>query len=175
MPNEISLWLTSLLLKLPVKEQLQEAHTTTTLGCVTVFPSTSDLSVSATTSSLTPSQDPNDTRSLAPLPWLSGRDNFWDQLMTPWLWAQSEITSQVYLRPLGKTANQTKTRRTTLSLASFYNASSKPTRMPAQWEKAKSHPRLCDCQNCQAAIDGAAVCNLATHHSCLILCHAFLQ
>ncbi len=55
LPNKISSWLTLLLLKLPVKEQLQEAHTTTMLGYGTISPSTLDLSVSATTSSLTPS------------------------------------------------------------------------------------------------------------------------
>jgi hypothetical protein len=38
LPNEISSWLTSLLQKLPVKEQLWEAHTRTTLGRGTVTP-----------------------------------------------------------------------------------------------------------------------------------------
>jgi hypothetical protein len=36
--NEISLWLTSLLQNLSVKEQLREAHTRTTLGRGTVSP-----------------------------------------------------------------------------------------------------------------------------------------
>ncbi len=40
LPNEISSWLTALLLKLPVREQLREAHTRTTFGRGTVPPST---------------------------------------------------------------------------------------------------------------------------------------
>jgi hypothetical protein len=76
LPNKISSWLTLLLQKLPGKEQLQEAHTRTTLGCGNNSPSTSDPSALATMSSSTLSQDPNKTRSLAPLPWLSGKDNF---------------------------------------------------------------------------------------------------
>jgi hypothetical protein len=137
LPNKISLWLTLLLLKLPVKEQLRETHTRTTLGCGTISPSTLDPLVLAMTSSLTPSRDPNKTRSLAHLPWLSGRDNFWDQLMTPWLWEQSKIPSQIYLQPSGKTADPTQPRTTIFSLASFYNASSTPTRMPTQRKNSK--------------------------------------
>ncbi len=34
---------------------------------------------------------------------------------------------------------------------------------------------MCHCQNCQMKIDRAPVCNLASHHPCLLLCHAFLQ
>ena len=36
LPNKISSWLTALLLKLPMQEQLREAHTRTKLGCGTV-------------------------------------------------------------------------------------------------------------------------------------------
>ncbi len=81
--NKISSWLTSLLQRLPVKEQLREAHTRTMLGHGTDSPSTSEPLALAKTSSLTPSQDPNETRSLAPLPWLSQKDGFLQQLMTP--------------------------------------------------------------------------------------------
>ncbi len=42
-------------------------------------------------------------------------------------------------------------------------------------KQQKSHPRLRHCQDRQVNIDGAPVCNLATHHSCLLLCHAFVQ
>ena len=51
LPNKISSWLTALLLKLPVKEQLQEAHTRTTLGHGTDLLSTLEPLVSGTTSS----------------------------------------------------------------------------------------------------------------------------
>jgi hypothetical protein len=106
LPKKISLWLTSLLQKLPVKEQLWEAHTRTTLGRGTVSLGILNPSAFATTSSLTPSRDLNKTRSLELLPWLYGRDNFWDQLMTPWLWEQSEIPSWIYLRPTEKQPTQ---------------------------------------------------------------------
>ena len=130
LPNEISLWLTSLLQKLPVKEQLQEAHTRTKLGRGGVSPNILSPLDSATTSSLTPSPDPNKTRSLGHLPWLSVRGNFQDHLMTPWLWAQSEIPSWMYVRPSGRTAGPTQPRTTTSNLASFYTDSSEPTRTP---------------------------------------------
>jgi hypothetical protein len=144
LPNEISSWLTSLLQKLPVKEQLREAHTRTKLGRGDVSPNTSSPSDSATISSLTPSQDPNETRSLEHLPWLSVRGDFQEHLMTPWLWAQSEIPSRMYVRPSGRTANPTQPRTTTSNLASFYTDSSEPTRMPTpkKSNKKPSQPVL---------------------------------
>jgi hypothetical protein len=138
LPNKISSWLTSLLQKLPVKEQLREAHTRrTTLGHGTISPDTSSPSELATTSSSTPSQDPNETRSSEPLPWLSGRGNFRDHLMTPWLWEQSEIPSRIYVRPSGRMANPTQPRRMTSNLASFYTDSSEPSKMPTQKTSSK--------------------------------------
>ncbi len=128
LPNEISLWLTSLLQKLPVKEQLWEAHMRTKLGRGNASPYTSSPSDLATTSSLTPSPDPNETRSLGPLPWLSVRGNFQDHLMTPWLWAQSEIPSRMYVRPSGRTVGPIQPRTMTSNLASSYINSSEPTR-----------------------------------------------
>jgi hypothetical protein len=97
LPNEICLWLTSLLLKLPVKEQLREAHMRAKLGCGDDSPSISTPSDLATTSSSSPSPDPNGTRSSEPLPWLSGRDDIRARLMTTWLWEQSKIPSPLYL------------------------------------------------------------------------------
>ena len=73
LPNKISLWLTALLLKLPVQEQLQEAHTRTTLGPGTVSPSTLEALELATMPSLTPLLKLDETRSLEPSPWLSGK------------------------------------------------------------------------------------------------------
>ncbi len=93
LPNEISSWLTSSLQRFPVKEQLREAHTRIMLSHGANLPSTSEPSALSKMSSLTPSQDPNETRSLAPLPWLSGNDGFLQHLMTPWLWEHSKIPS----------------------------------------------------------------------------------
>jgi hypothetical protein len=127
LPNKISSWLTSL------------------LGCGTNSPSTLENLASTKTSSSTPSQDPNKTRSLAPLPWLSGKDGFLQQLMTPWLWEQSKIPSWIYLQPSGKTANQTQPRTMTFSLASFYNADSSLQQCRPKGTAAKSHPRMRHC------------------------------
>jgi len=85
LPNEISSWLTLLLPKLPVKEQLREARTRTKLGRGDVSPSILTPSDLARISSSSPSPDPNGTRSSEPLPWLSGRDDIQARLMTPWL------------------------------------------------------------------------------------------
>jgi hypothetical protein len=118
--------------EIPVKEHLREAHMRTMLGCGANSPSTLEPLATAKTLSLTLSQDPNETRSLAPLPWLFGKDRFLQQLMTPWLWEQSKIQSWIYLQPSGKMANPTQPRMTTFSLALFYNANSEPTKMPTQ-------------------------------------------
>ena len=130
LPNEISSWLTSLLQKLPVKEQLREAHTRTKLGRGDDSPCTSPPLDLATTCTLSPSPDPNGTKSLEPLPWLSGKDDTREKLMTPWLREQSEIPFPIYLRPSRKPADPTQPRTTTYSLASFYNNNSGPSRTP---------------------------------------------
>ena len=93
LPNKISSWLTTLLQKLPMKEQLREAHTRTKLGRGNDSPCTSPPLDSATTCTSSPSPDPNGTKSLEPLPWLSGKDDTRERLMTPWLQEQSEIPS----------------------------------------------------------------------------------
>jgi hypothetical protein len=129
LPNEISSWLTSLLQKLPVKKQLREAHMRTKLGCGDASPNTLSPLDLATTSSLTSSPDPNKTKSSEPLPWLSVRGNFQDHLMTPWLWAQSEISSRMYVRPSGRTVGPIQPRTMTSNSASFYIDSSELTRM----------------------------------------------
>ena len=76
LPNKIGSWLTMLLLKLPVKEQLREAHTRTKLGRGAASPSILIPLESSTMSSSIPLQDLNETRSSEPLPSLSGKDNF---------------------------------------------------------------------------------------------------
>ena len=90
LPNKISSWLTLLLLKLPVKEQLQKAHMRTKLGCGTSSPSILNPLESTMTSSSISSKNLNKTRLLEPFPWLSGRDDIQERLMTPWLWKQSK-------------------------------------------------------------------------------------
>jgi hypothetical protein len=97
LPNKISSWLTSLLQRLPVREQLREALTRTMLGHGTNSPCPLEPSALAMMSSSTSLQDPSKVRSLAPFPWLSGKDGFLQQLMTPWLWELSKVPSWIYL------------------------------------------------------------------------------
>ena len=60
LPNEIVSWLTSLLLRLPVKQQLAETHSTTKLGRGTATQSTAEASDSETTCSSKKCQEPTD-------------------------------------------------------------------------------------------------------------------
>lgn len=121
MPTEISSWLTSSLQKLPVKEQLREAHTKAKLdpgddtNCIS---NQLDLDTMSTSNHL---QDPNEIGSCALLPWLCGKQGFQDRLMTDWLREQSEIPSRMYARPSGRMEDPIQPRTTIGNLASFYN------------------------------------------------------
>jgi hypothetical protein len=88
LPSEITLWLTALLLKLPVKAHFNKKHTRTSLGCGSDGQSTADGLDSRIPSSTT-SPAPQGSNSLAPLPWLCARQDFQDHLMSNWLMAQS--------------------------------------------------------------------------------------
>ena len=140
LPNEIVSWLTSLLLRLPVKKQLQEVHTRSKLGRGGVGRNTGARSASAMTPSLTPSHGANASDSWAPSPWLCVTGDFRDSIMTPWLKAQSEVPSHMWRRPSGKTTAQTPQGMRTGSLAAFYQgstvASATPT--PTQSNRRRS-------------------------------------
>jgi hypothetical protein len=85
LPSKITSWLTSLLLWLPVKQQLVEKHTRTKLGHGTNTPNGVNNADSARTYSSTDSPDSTKPRSWAPLLWLSMKDGFLDKAMIPWL------------------------------------------------------------------------------------------
>ena len=68
LPKEISLWLTSLLQKLPVKEQLRERHTRTKLGRGGDGKLTVDQLESLKMSSSTISRNPKGSNSWEPSP-----------------------------------------------------------------------------------------------------------
>jgi hypothetical protein len=99
LPSKITLWLTLLLLWLPVKQQLVEKHTRTKLGRGTVTPNAANNADSATTYSSANSPDSTKSRSWAPLPGLSMKDGFLDEAMIPWLKNQSLIPSTLWLQP----------------------------------------------------------------------------
>jgi hypothetical protein len=120
LPKEISSWLTSLLQKLPVKEQLREVHTKAKHDLGGGTSNTSTQSDSQVTLSSTSSIEDNATTSCAALPWLCVKGDFQDRLMNDWLRAQSAVPSRMFVRPSGKTIDPTLQKTTTYSLTSFY-------------------------------------------------------
>ncbi len=123
LPNKITLWLTALLLRLPVKEQFKEKHTRTSLGHGKDGESTAD-GLDSWIPSLATSPTLLGLNSLAPLPWLCTRRNFQDHLMSNWLTAQSQVPSHMYVRPSTNTEDPTHPWMMMESLDFFYNKSS---------------------------------------------------
>jgi len=144
LPNEISSWLTSLLRKLPVKEQLRERHTRTKLGRLGDRSNGASQLDSRMTSTSTTFQDINESNSSEPLPWLCGKHDFQERLMIPWLKAQSEVPFHMWHRPSGRTTDQTLQGTKMASLADFYLANSgrSGTQTHHQGNK-KPSPSLC--------------------------------
>jgi hypothetical protein len=116
LPNEIISWLTSLLLRLPVKQQLAETHSTTKLGR-----GTAEASDSETTFSSKTCQEPTELKSSEVSPWLCVKGNFLDQVMLPWLRAQSLIPSTMWLRSSGKMDTTTQNGTPSATLQDFYD------------------------------------------------------
>jgi len=140
LPNEISSWLTSLLLRLPVKTQLQEEHTRTklgrgTAGCPTASPSASRMPTS------TISAEDSESSSWEPLPWQCVTRDFRQHVMNPWLKAQSEVPSRMWLRPSGRTTDRTPPWMKTTSLADFYRGSSAGSRTRTQTPPSRKRSR----------------------------------
>jgi hypothetical protein len=106
LPNEIVSWLTALLLKMPVKEQLRERRSRTKIGLGEDGKSTPIQSESEMTSSLTDSPSQTESSSWEPLPWLCVKGDFRSELMLPWLKAQSEIPFRLWHRPSGTTTDR---------------------------------------------------------------------
>jgi hypothetical protein len=85
LPKEIISFMTALLHKLPVNEQLREEHTRSKLGHGEDgrnMPIPSALKITSTSRT---SHEKKATSSLAPLPWLLGTQDFQDHLMNGWL------------------------------------------------------------------------------------------
>ncbi len=120
LPSKITLWLTLLLLWLPVKQQLVEKHTRTKLGRGTVTPNAANNADSATTYSSANSPDSTKSRSWAPLPGLSMKDGFLDEAMIPWLKNQSLIPSTLWLQPSKNMDARTWRKTLTITLWDFY-------------------------------------------------------
>jgi len=121
LPKEIILWLTALLLKLPVSTQLRKVHTRSKIGCGDGGKNTPVQLESKKISSLKTSTENTDTSSLVHLPWLSWKQDFQEHLMNNWLQAQSKIPCSMYARPFEKMGTQTHPSTTTGCLHSFYS------------------------------------------------------
>ncbi len=99
--------MTSLLQQLPENTRFKEVHTTTTLGCGKDGCPTATPQDSQVMSSSLISLNSKKTTFSAVLPWLSVTGDFCDQVMLPWLVAQSSIPSITWQRLLGVTATPT--------------------------------------------------------------------
>jgi hypothetical protein len=126
LPSEIASWLTSLLSRLPVKEQYKEAHTRTKLGRgddglnIAIPSASSTLTSMALTS-------PNESSSWERLPWLCAKDDF-PETTVNWLRAQSEVPYRMWFRPSGRTDDPTRRKTGIWSLDGFYTDCSEPSR-----------------------------------------------
>jgi hypothetical protein len=121
LPNKIVSWLTSLLLRLPVKQQLAYTHSTMKLGRGTATQSTAEASDSETTFSSKTCQEPTVLKSSEVSPWLCIKGNFLDHMMLPWLRAQSLIPSTMWLWSSGKMDTTTQNGTPSTTLQDFYN------------------------------------------------------
>ena len=127
LPKEITSWLTSVLRKLPVREQLREEHTRTKLGRGTDGVSTQKCVDSKTTSTLTTANDTSESECSEVSPKPCEKHDFPVHHIKPWLKQQSEMPSHMWLRPLGTTIGGTLPSTKTESLHDFYQDNIEPT------------------------------------------------
>jgi hypothetical protein len=120
LPNEITSWLTSLLLRLPQKKEWAEEHMRTTLGRGADIINIATASVSKETTSSTEYPDNTNSPSSELSPWLYVKGDFRDHLMVPWLKSQSQIPLTQWLRPSEKTGEKTRTAMPNATLEDFY-------------------------------------------------------
>ena len=127
LPKEISVWLTSVLQKLPVREQLREEHTRTKIGRGNDSASTPSPLESTTIPTSTTSTGTNESESCALLRKQCEKAGFPAQLMKPWLNQLSEMPSHMWRRPSGTMTGETPPSTKTESLHAFYQDSTVPT------------------------------------------------
>jgi len=107
LPSEIVYWLTSLLQKLPVKQQYREVHMLTTLGRGDDGSNTVTKQDLQGISSSQISKGMREQIFSAVSPRLSMKGDFRDHVMLPWLLEQSKVPSATWQRPSGVKATQT--------------------------------------------------------------------
>ncbi len=148
LPSKITSWLIALLQKSPVNQQFNEVHTQSKLGHGNDGASTTN-ALGTMTSSLNISHDINKSKSSEPLPWLCKKESFWDQLMTYWLKAQSQVPFHMYARPSEKTASQTHPSTKMPGLDSFYSNSIGASKTQTQQRNTKRPSQCTSCRPTQ--------------------------
>ncbi len=108
LPNEISSYVTLLLLRLPVQPQYNKEHKTTTLSRGSAGGKTASPQGLEITTSSKGSPNANSPTSSVLLPWLCTKGNFCNHLMLPWLVRQSAMLSIMWQRPSEVTGTQTR-------------------------------------------------------------------
>ena len=149
LPSKIISWATSLLQRLPLKEQLQEQHTRTKLGRGRDGRNGAKKSDSNTTTSSPLSTQTKGSDCLELSPWPFGKDDFRKNLMKYWLKAQSEVPSHMWFRPSGRTIDQTPPKTKTESLADFFQGFLELSRMKIQRRNSKKPSRQLSSENSQ--------------------------
>ena len=138
LPSKIVSWMTSLLHKLPIKEQLREKHMRTKLGHGEGGSPTAN-PFGSMTSTYTDFQEVETYKSLEPLPWLFVKGDFQDHLMIPWLKAQSKKPSHMFLQNSERMGNQTRPRTKTATLDAFYQGFSEHSEIKTQTQSSRRH------------------------------------
>ncbi len=136
LPNEISSWLILLLQRLPMIPRLREEHMTARLELGHDGMSAAS-QLDAKTYSWTTSASKNKSFCFEHSPWLSEVGDSLIHALTHWLKAQSEAPSQMWCRPSGHWGDRIPQKMQTISLASFYQDSSKPSETKTLKKKCK--------------------------------------
>lgn len=145
LPQEIVSWLTALLQKLPVKEQLRERHSRTKIGRGGDGHNTPSPSESPMTCTSTISAEQIESKSWEPLPWLSVKDDFQGSLMKPWLNQLSEVPFPMLHRPLGTMIDPIQQETMMESLDDFYLVYSELLDQKIQRKSNKKHCQHASC------------------------------
>ncbi|KAL7470173.1 hypothetical protein ACHAXS_010415 [Conticribra weissflogii] len=136
LPSKISSWLTSMLQRLPVKEQLWEEHKRTKLGHGIDGKHGKNQLESTATHSSVDLQQPTSTNFLERLPWLCKLDASLATFSIPWLKAQSTIPFPMWHRPSGTTEDKIP-QKMRMAKANFYNTFTGASKTSTQTESKK--------------------------------------
>ena len=147
LPKKIVLWLTSLLARLLVKQQMQGKHMREKLGHGSVEKIIATQLASSAINSLRISTNTSGSRSSSLSPWLCVKDNFQYRLMTPWLKAQSEVSFHMWHRPFDSMEGQTQQDMKMESLGDFYLACIGYSRMGTQIQPSKKPCQISSYEN----------------------------